>query len=119
MQSNYISSRSSNFNDTIISRCPGSNCFIIPEINIISKEEKDYIKYKCNKGHNGEIILNDYLINTKNKQLNSILCNYTNNHNNNNNNYAKKYCSKCDKFICNNCKLKHNLEKKRKYFNST
>ena len=113
MQSNYITLRSSNFDDTIIiSRCPESNCFLIPEKNIILKDGKDYIKYKCNKGHNGEIILNDYLINSKNKQLNSILCNYTNNHNNNNNNYAKKYCSKCDKFICNNCKLKHNLEKK-------
>ena len=118
MQSYSISSRSSKFHDAIISRCPESNCFLIPEINIISKDGKDYIKYKCNKGHNGEIILNDYLINTKNKQLNSILCNYTINHNNNNNNYGNEYCSKCDKFICNNCKLKHNLEKKRTYFNS-
>ena len=114
MQSNYITSRSSNFDDTIIiSRCPESNCFLIPEINIISKDGKDYIKYKCNKGHNGEIILNDYLINSKNKQLNSILCNYTNNHNHYN--YGNEYCSKCDKFICNNCKYKHNFEKKNTF----
>ncbi len=88
MQSYSISSRSSKSHDTIISRCRKSNCFLILKINIILKDGKDYIKYKCNKGHNGEIILNDYLIKSKNKQLNSILCNYTNNHNNNN--YEKK-----------------------------
>ena len=47
--------------------------------------EKIILKYKCNKGHNGEIILNDYLIKSKGKHLNSIICNYTNN----NNNYGK------------------------------
>ncbi len=112
MKSYYISSKSSNFHDIIISRCPESNCFLIPEINIISKDGIDYVNYKCKKGHNGEIILNDYLIKSKNKQLNSILCNYTNNHNNN---YANEYCSKCDKFICNDCKFKHDLEKQNHF----
>ena len=60
-------------NYIIISRCPESNCFLIPEINLIYKNEKDYIQYKCKKGHNGEILLNDYLIKSKSKQLDSIL----------------------------------------------
>ena len=106
MQSNFITSRNSNFDDTIIFRCPESNCFLIPEINLIYKNGKDYIQYKCKKGHNGEILLNDYLIKSKSKQLDSILCNY-----NNDNNNANEYCSKCDKFICNKCKLNHDLKK--------
>jgi len=106
MKSYFVSSKSSNFHNIIISRCPESNCFLIPEINLIYKNGKDYIKYKCKKGHNGEILLNDYLIKSKSKQLDSILCNY-----NNDNNNANEYCSKCDKFICNKCKLNHDLEK--------
>ena len=101
-----FSTKSYNFHNIIISRCPESNCFLIPEINLIYKNEKDYIQYKCKKGHNGEILLNDYLIKSKSKQLDSIFCNY-----NNDNNKANKYCFKCDKFICNKCQLNHYLKK--------
>ena len=104
-----ISSISSNFQQTIISRCLNLNCLLIPQINLIHNNGKDEINYKCRNGHNGQISLNDFLINSKNKQLNGILCNYIKK---NHKNYAKEYCTKCNKFICFDCKLKHDLEQK-------
>ena len=44
MQSNYISSKSYNVSVPIISYYPESNYFLIQEINIISKDGKNYIK---------------------------------------------------------------------------
>ena len=67
MQSYSFSSKSFDLYNTIISLCPESNCILIHENNIIYKNEKNYIQNKFKKGHNDEILLNDYLIKSKSK----------------------------------------------------
>ncbi len=104
-----ISSKSNYFSKNIISRCPNSNCIFIPHIYLFNKEGIDYIHYKCKNGHEDDISLENYLIKSKNKQLDSVLCDYHNNHKNIN---AQLYCFKCKKFICKDCKLKHDIENK-------
>ena len=104
-----ISSKSNFFSENIISRCPNSNCIFIPQIYLFNKEGIDYIHYKCKNGHEDDISLENYLLKSKNKQLDSVLCDY---HKNNKNINAQLYCFKCKKFICKNCKLKHDMENK-------
>ena len=101
-----ISSKSNYFSQNIISRCPNSNCIFIPQIYLFNKEGIDYIHYKCKNGHEDDISLEKYLLKSKNKQLDSVLCDYHKNIN------AQLYCFKCKKFICKNCKLKHDMENK-------
>ena len=104
-----ISSKSNFFSKNIISRCPNSNCIFIPKIYLFNKEGIDYIHYKCKNGHEDDISLENYLIKSKNKQLDSVLCDY---HKNNKNINAQLYCFKCKIFICIDCQLKHNMENK-------
>ena len=101
-----ISSKSNYFSQNIISRCPNSNCIFIPQIYLFNKEGIDYIHYKCKNGHEDDISLEKYLLKSKNKQLDSVLCDYHKNIN------AQLYCFKCKKFICKDCKLKHDMENK-------
>ena len=104
-----ISSKSNFFSENIISRCPNSNCIFIPQIYLFNKEGIDYIHYKCKNGHEDDISLENYLLKSKNKQLDSVLCDY---HKNNKNINAQLYCFKCNKFICKDCKLQHDMENK-------
>ncbi len=89
----------------IISGCPYLNCIFIPQIYLFNKDGIDYIHYKCRNGHENDISLENYLKKSKNKQLDSVLCDYHKNIN------AQLYCFKCKTFICKDCKLKHEKEK--------
>ena len=87
-----------------ISRCP--NCINIPQIELIRKKDKDYIKYECINGHKGEINLEDYFIKSKSFSIDNSKCKYCEN------NQQLLYCNECNSFICSNCKMKHDMENK-------
>ena len=87
-----------------ISRCP--NCINIPQIELIRKKDKDYIKYECINGHKGEINLEDYFIKSKSFSIDNSKCKYCEN------NQQLLYCNECNSFICSNCKMKHDMNNK-------
>ena len=87
-----------------ISRCP--KCVNIPQIELIRKKDKDYIKYECINGHKEEINLEDYFIKSKMFSIDNSKCKYCEK------NKQLLYCNECNCFICLNCKMKHDMENK-------
>ena len=80
-----ISLPSNYFSQSEVSRCTNSNCIFIPQIYLFNKDGTDYIHYKCKNGHEDDISLENYLLKSKNKQLDSVLCDY---HKNNKNHFS-------------------------------
>ncbi len=93
-----------------IKRC--LNCFKIPLIELIERNNEYFIKYKCENNHKGEISLEEYFKNDKHK-LNKLNCEECN-QNQENNFYSLNYCINCQKILCHNC-IKNHLEKEHQY----
>ena len=81
--------------------CP--ECLQNALFGIKNKKNKIYIKYKCRKGHNGEILIENF-IKTQNNSINNLSCYNCGN--------LKDiyYCFECSNSFCEKCKSKH-LEK--------
>ena len=76
---------------------------------IKNKDNKLYIKYKCRKDHNGEILIEDY-IKTQKNSINNLPCHYCANLE------ELYYCFECENCYCKNCESKHIEKNHNKIF---
>ena len=85
-------------------RCP--DCNLISSLKLNYKEGKPMIDYFCENNHKGNISLDEYLQKYNNHSLSKQKCGDCNKAQNE----VKVdyfYCSKCNKFLCNSCLIKH------------
>ena len=87
--------------------CP--ECFQKTLLGIKNEDNKIYIKYKCRKDHNGEILIEDFL-KTQKYSINNLCCYYCGN--------IKDiyYCFECENSYCKNCESKHKEKNHNKIF---
>ena len=97
------------FNEDKMPRC--INCNLISCLKLKKREGKLIINYHCENEHEGEIFLQDYLIDCSKYSITKEICNECKK------TQKKKdsnffYCSKCSKFYCNFCGLNHQTNEK-------
>ena len=93
-----------------IKRC--NQCYKIPLIEPIERNNKYFIKYKCENGHSDEINLENFLINNKNL-INKIDC-FDCKKKQENDFLKYFYCITCKQVLCNNCVFNH-VDKQHQY----
>ena len=92
-----------NLNDDDITRC--LECNLICLIRTKYKKGQLYINYKCENGHSGEKLFQNYLKEYKFYSLYNEKCKCGKCPKDDKNNFF--YCSKCKMFLCNICQNKH------------
>ena len=92
-----------NLNDEDITRC--LECNLICLIRTKYKKGQLYINYKCENGHSGEKLFQNYLKEYKFYSLYNEKCKCGKCPKDDKNNFF--YCSKCKMFLCNICQNKH------------
>ena len=89
-----------------ITRCP--NCNLICSLKLNYQEGEPMIKYECENEHLGNISLKNYLMKYNQFALSKEKCKECNK-----TQMEVKgnmfYCSKCDKFLCYLCQIKHSV----------
>ena len=95
------SDRTNEFNPNDIPRC--DSCNLIPLFNIDYEDESPIISYECQNNHKNKLKLIDYMKKSKKNSIFKINCNECNSDNKVN----SFFCSKCNKFICKECCIKH------------
>ncbi len=87
--------------------CP--ECLQNALFEIKNKDNIIYIKYKCRKEHNGEILIEDF-IKAQKYSINNLCCYYCENIK------GFFYCFECEKSYCINCESKHKEKNHNKIF---
>ena len=93
--------KSNEFNPNDIPRC--ESCNLIPLFDINYGEESPIISYECQNRHKNKLNLFDYMKIRNKNSIFKINCNECNSKNKEN----SSFCSKCNKFICKECCIKH------------
>ncbi len=96
------------FNINDIPRCP--KCNLICLLNLFYNQNQIYIKYYCENEHQGNMLLKDYILESKKFSLSKEICVECKK----NQKEVKGdfyYCSKCNKFLCYSCVINHNGNK--------
>ena len=94
-----------------ILRCP--NCNLICFLYLKYKKEQPIIEFKCENGHNGDILLINYMKDYNKFSLSQEKCKECGK-NQNEIKVDYVYCYNCCKFICNLCILNHLTKNKHK-----
>ena len=92
-----------------IPRC--INCNLIPLLKLKYKDGKSTINYECENNHKVEILLDEYIQKCFKYSLIRQICEECKG--NLSEAPIEFYCSKCNKFICNNCSNKHKIGEKQ------
>ena len=92
------------FNPDNFPRCP--HCNLISSLKLYYNEGEPIIHYQCEREHKGFILLKDYMLKYNKFALSNEKCKECGK--------TKKevkgnfvFCSKCSKFICNDCQINH------------
>ena len=105
MEENY-------FNIDNILRCP--ECNLISSLKLKYKNDNQIIIYSCENGHEGNILLKDYINQINKYSLSKEKCSDCGKSQNEINNELL-YCAKCSKFICYLCGINHKNNKNDKH----
>ena len=97
-----------------ITRCP--ECNLISSLKFHYKEGKPNINYTCENGHNGDMLLEEYLKQYNNHSLLKEKCQDCNK-NQNEVQGEFYYCITCNKFLCILCLIKHPNNEKHNAIN--
>ena len=92
------------FNPDNIPRCP--NCNLISSLKLLYLNNQPIINYKCEEGHEGNLLLKEYLnIYNTNSLLKEKCGECGKNQKEIKGDFV--FCNKCSKFLCNLCQLNH------------
>lgn len=85
-----------NNNDRLYLHCP--ECIEISLFGVKIINNEIYIQYKCRKNHKGQLQLSEFLNQSKQCSIETMVCKYCNRLND-----KMKYCYNCNNAICNKC----------------
>ena len=102
------------FNPDNFPRCP--HCNLISSLKLYYNEGEPIIHYQCEREHKGFILLKDYMLKYNKFALSNEKCKECGKTQKNvKGNFV--FCSKCSKFICNDCQINHSNQEEHNIIN--
>ena len=98
------------FDKNHIPRC--LKCSLIPLIEIINENSQIFINYKCENKHEGKVLLENFIEESKKNSIFKIKCNKCQKEPDNKKKFD--FCPKCNILLCIDCSSSHDIEKEHK-----